>query len=70
MTVFCGAPIENCVSISKFSPRFVPLSFYDRAKVIALPDGLPALGAEARTARDPVLMILLSACTLQERYKV
>jgi asparagine synthase (glutamine-hydrolysing) len=44
------------------------LPFYDQAKVAALLDSLPALGNDARTALDPVLMILLSACCLQQRY--
>jgi asparagine synthase (glutamine-hydrolysing) len=49
-------------------PVMASLPFYDRAKVVALLDGLPALGDDARTALDPVLMILLSACCLHERY--
>lgn len=51
-------------------PALASLPFYDRARVIALLDGLPALGDEARTALDPVLMILLSACALHEQYKL
>jgi asparagine synthase (glutamine-hydrolysing) len=49
-------------------PALESLPFYDRGKVVALLDGLPALGDAARTALDPVLMILLSACCLHERY--
>ena len=49
-------------------PALASLPFYDRAKVVALLDGLPALGDDARTAFDPVLMILLSACCLHQRY--
>jgi hypothetical protein len=49
-------------------------TFSDRAavilhKVIALLDSLPALRDNARTALDPVLMNLLSACHLDELYK-
>jgi asparagine synthase (glutamine-hydrolysing) len=44
------------------------LPFYDRAKVVALLDDLPALGDAARTALDPVLMTILSACCLHQRY--
>jgi asparagine synthase (glutamine-hydrolysing) len=44
------------------------LPFYDQGKVVALLDGLPALGDDARTAFDSVLMILLSACCLHQRY--
>jgi asparagine synthase (glutamine-hydrolysing) len=44
--------------------------FYDQAKIVALLDSLPALSDEARTAFDPILMFLLSACSLHERYKL
>jgi asparagine synthase (glutamine-hydrolysing) len=44
------------------------LPFYDRGKVVALLDDLPALGDAARTALDPVLTVLLSACCLHRRY--
>jgi asparagine synthase (glutamine-hydrolysing) len=44
--------------------------FYDQAKVVALLDSLPALTDDARTAFDPILMVLLSACCLHERYKL
>ena len=46
------------------------LPFYDREKVVNLLDGLPAMSEEARTVFDPVLMILLSACCLHERFKL
>jgi asparagine synthase (glutamine-hydrolysing) len=49
-------------------PSLASLPFFDRAKVVALLDGLAALGADARTALDPVLMLLLSACCLHQRY--
>jgi asparagine synthetase B (glutamine-hydrolysing) len=44
--------------------------FYNQAKVVALLDSLPALTDDARTAFDPILMVLLSACCLHERYKL
>ena len=49
-------------------PVMASLPFYDRAKVVALLDDLPALDDAARTALDPVLTILLSACCLHRRY--
>jgi asparagine synthase (glutamine-hydrolysing) len=49
-------------------PILASLPFYDQARIFDLLDSLPSLGTEARTALDPVLMILLSACGLQERY--
>ena len=37
-------------------------------RVVALLDRLPAMDAGALTAADPVLMNLLSACVLHERF--
>ena len=36
------------------------IPFYNQAKVVALLDSLPALADDARTAFDPILMVLLS----------
>jgi 2-keto-4-pentenoate hydratase/2-oxohepta-3-ene-1,7-dioic acid hydratase in catechol pathway len=36
--------------------------------IVVAPRMLPALGDAARTAFDPVLMIILSACCMQQRY--
>jgi asparagine synthase (glutamine-hydrolysing) len=49
-------------------PVMTSQPFYDRAKVVALLDGLPSRDLDARAALDPVLMILLSACCLHPRY--
>ncbi|MFN2376348.1 MAG: asparagine synthase (glutamine-hydrolyzing) [Candidatus Binatia bacterium] len=49
-------------------PVMKDLPFYDRSKVVALLDRLPSMDAAARTAIDPALMILLSACLLQSRF--
>ena len=49
-------------------PVMASLPFYDRANVVALLDNLPTLDIDARAALDPVLMILLSACCLHQRY--
>jgi asparagine synthase (glutamine-hydrolysing) len=49
-------------------PVMSSLAFYDQAKVVAALDGLPALDTDARIALDPVLMVLLSACCLHQRY--
>jgi len=50
------------------SPTLAALPFFDRDKVVALLDALPALDEESRTAYDPALMILLSACALHAGY--
>ena len=63
-----GERLYELVQETLRGPALASLPFYDRAKVVALLDGLPALGDDARTALDPVLMILLSACCLHQRY--
>ena len=63
-----GEPLHELVQETLRGSALASLPFYDRAKVVALLDGLPALGDDARTALDPVLMILLSACCLHQRY--
>jgi asparagine synthase (glutamine-hydrolysing) len=49
-------------------PTLSSIPFYDQAKVVSLLDRLPQLDAGARTAIDPALMMLLSACVLHERF--
>jgi asparagine synthase (glutamine-hydrolysing) len=49
-------------------PTLASIPFYDQAKVVSLLDRLPQLDAGARTAIDPALMMLLSACVLHERF--
>jgi asparagine synthase (glutamine-hydrolysing) len=63
-----GERLYEMVQETLRGSAMVSLPFFDRAKVVALLDDLPALGDDARTALDPVLMILLSACCLHERY--
>jgi asparagine synthase (glutamine-hydrolysing) len=63
-----GERLYELVQETLRGPVMASLPFYDRAKVVAMLDDLPALGDDARTALDPVLMILLSACCLHQRY--
>jgi asparagine synthase (glutamine-hydrolysing) len=44
------------------------VSFFDRASVVRMLDGLPGLDPGEQVAIDPILMILLSACVLGERF--
>lgn len=46
------------------------LPFYDQQKVIALLDELPVMAEGDRVAWDPVLMSILSACVLQDRFRL
>ena len=51
-------------------PIMTSLPFFDRRKVADLLDTLPSLDDGARTAIDQVLMLVLSACVLQDRFKL
>jgi len=44
------------------------IPFFDQKKVVTLLDSLNAMDEGARVANDQVLMILVSACVLQERF--
>ena len=46
------------------------LPFFDRQAVIGLLDRLPDMDQGTRVAYDQVLMVILSACALQERYRL
>jgi asparagine synthase (glutamine-hydrolysing) len=46
------------------------IPFFDRKKVISLLDSLPSMDEGTRAAYDEVLMTVLSACVLQERFKL
>jgi asparagine synthase (glutamine-hydrolysing) len=46
------------------------LPFYDQKKVIALLDQLPTMSDADLVGWDPVLMTILSACVIQERFGV
>jgi asparagine synthase (glutamine-hydrolysing) len=48
---------------------FASLPFFNRKAVIDLLDRMPSMDDGARTANDQVLMILLSMCVLQEKFK-
>jgi asparagine synthase (glutamine-hydrolysing) len=46
------------------------MPFYDQRRLVALLDKLPQLDQGERTALDPALMIALSACVLQQQYRL
>ena len=49
-------------------PVLASIPFFDQKKIVALLDSLNTLDEGARVAVDQVLMILVSACVLQERF--
>jgi len=63
-------PLHALVQDTLRGPAMKSLPFFDQRKVMALLDSLPTMDDGARTAIDPALMIMLSACVLQERYRL
>ncbi len=51
-------------------PFMRSMPFFDAKKVIELLDGFSTDGGSSAVANDEVLMSLLSACVLQERFKL
>jgi asparagine synthase (glutamine-hydrolysing) len=49
-------------------PALTAMPFFDQRKVLELLDRLPTMDEGTRVVHDPLLMILLSACVLQERF--
>ena len=49
-------------------PVLGSLPFYDQKKVVALLDQLPMMPDSHRVVWDPVLMSVLSACVIQDRF--
>ena len=49
-------------------PRSASMPFFDQRKVVALLDRLATMDESAQVANDQVLMTLVSACVLQERF--
>ena len=51
-------------------PTLASMPFFDQGKVVGLLDSLHAMDESSRVANDQVLMIVLSACVLQERFRL
>jgi asparagine synthase (glutamine-hydrolysing) len=51
-------------------PLLAALPYFDPAKITALLDRVPAMDSAERTSVDQVLMLMLSACALQDAYHV
>ncbi len=65
-----GGRLNEIMQDTLRGPILASMPFFDRRKVAGLLDSLPSLDDGARTAIDQVLMIALSACVLQDRFKL
>jgi asparagine synthase (glutamine-hydrolysing) len=61
-------PLSSLMQDTLRGSSLKALTFFKRDKVIAILDHLPKMDDGQRTAVDGMLMIILSACILQERF--
>ncbi|MGC1781642.1 MAG: asparagine synthase (glutamine-hydrolyzing) [Acidobacteriaceae bacterium] len=62
--------LSTLVNDALRGPVLASIPFFDQKKVVALLDGLPTMDEGSRVAVDQVLMILVSACVLQEGFRL
>lgn len=60
--------LSTLVNDTLRGPVFGSLPFFDQKKVVAVLDGLDAMDEGSRVAIDQVLMVLVSACVLQQGF--
>jgi asparagine synthase (glutamine-hydrolysing) len=69
-TLHPGERLHTLLEDTLRGPTLASLPFFNRKAVVALLDRLPAMDQGSRVAYDQVLMVILSACVLQERYRL
>jgi asparagine synthase (glutamine-hydrolysing) len=67
-TLRVGNPMYELLQDLLRSRPFSSVPFFDRPSVVGLLDELPRMDDAARTAMDPVLFMMASACVLQDRH--
>ena len=68
LSLFSGPRSKDYFQDTLRSERFSYNPFFDPKKMVSLLDRLPAMSARERIATDPVLMLALTSCLLQERF--
>jgi len=63
-------PFDQMLQDTLRGNTLASLPFYDQRKVVALLDDLPAMSNADRVGWDPILMSILSACVLQQRFNL
>lgn len=63
-------PFHELLQSTLRGSTLASIPFYDRNKVIRLLDKLPKMKMEECITWDPVLMVMLSTCILQEQFKI
>jgi asparagine synthase (glutamine-hydrolysing) len=60
--------LSSFVNDTLRGPVMASIPFFNQKKIVALLDSLATMDENARVAYDQVLMVLVSACVLQERF--
>ncbi|HKV40049.1 MAG TPA: asparagine synthase (glutamine-hydrolyzing) [Blastocatellia bacterium] len=68
ITLSTHNPLYVLTQESLRGPALASLPFFDQTRVVAFLDALPEMNESMRLALDPMLMMVLSATILQERY--
>jgi len=64
------AKLHDLVQDSLRGSALASIPFFDQKKVVGLLDRLDSMDEGARVANDQILMLLTSACVLQERFRL
>jgi asparagine synthase (glutamine-hydrolysing) len=64
------SPLFELVQDSLRSDFAATVPFFDRRSVVGWLDQLKTMSSPQRAALDPVMLMLLSMCFLQERYRL
>ena len=70
VTTAPAGPFHHMLQDTLHGDALASLPFYNQQKVIALLDQLPGMPEADRVGWDPVLMSILSACVLQQTFKL
>jgi asparagine synthase (glutamine-hydrolysing) len=62
--------LSTCVQDTLRGPVLASIPYFDQSKVIDLLDRLETMDEGSRAANDQVLMLLVSACVLHERFRL
>jgi asparagine synthase (glutamine-hydrolysing) len=65
-----GTPLRDLVEDTLRGPSLAALPFFERSAVVRLLDELPAASEARRASLDPLILMILSLCVLQERFRL
>jgi asparagine synthase (glutamine-hydrolysing) len=69
-TLNSGQRLHTLMQDTLRGPALQAMPFFDRARVLDLLDRIPTMDEGSRVAYDQLLMMLLSACVLQQRFRL